>query len=487
MTNEQTTTVNEYEEIRLAKAAQARELGVDPYGSRFAGAEALAQVASRYDEAQEEQVVRGAGRIVLHRDIGKLIFMTLRDWSGTIQVGLSKKLLSETWALAKLLDLGDIVGVEGTLGKTRTGEITIWVTQLTLLCKATTPPPGKWHGLQDVESRYRQRYVDLFSNPEVMATFVQRSRLVREVRRFMEGRRFVEVETPMMQPQAGGAAARPFVTHHNTLDLPLFLRVAPELYLKRLLVGGMEKVYEINRNFRNEGISTQHNPEFTSMEVYEAYGDYLTMLELTEALIRHLALQVSEDGVIEWCGHAIDYSQPFRRVTFSALFEEINGFGVSDMEQVRGKARELQISEANKDDAIVLNDVFEATCEEGLIEPTFVMDYPSAISPLTKPKQEDPAWCERWDLFIGAMEIGPAYTELNDPAIQQAKFEEQLRGADEEEEVFRTLDEDFVQALKHGMPPAGGLGIGIDRLVMLLTGSASIRDVILFPLMRPQG
>ena len=478
--------MSEYEQIRLGKAAQARELGVDPYGGCYVGAEPLATVAARYDETNEEQVVRGAGRIVLHRDIGKLIFMTLRDWSGMLQVGLSKKLLGESWPLAKLLDLGDIVGVEGTLGRTKTGEVTIWVTQLTLLCKATTPPPGKWHGLQDVELRYRQRYVDLFSNPEVMATFLRRSELVREVRRFMEERDFVEVETPMMQPQAGGAAARPFVTHHNTLDLQLSLRVAPELYLKRLLVGGMEKVFEINRNFRNEGISTQHNPEFTSMEVYQAYGDYLTMLELTEQLIRRLALQVSADGVIEWCDHAIDYSKPFRRVTFAALFEEINGFAVSDTEQVHAKARQLHISEANKDDTIVLNEVFEATCEPGLIQPTFVMDYPSAISPLTKPKREDTAWCERWDLFIGAMEIGPAYTELNDPAIQKAKFEEQLRGADEEEQVFRTLDEDFVQALKHGMPPAGGLGIGIDRLVMLLTGSASIRDVILFPLMRPQ-
>ncbi|MBN2211784.1 MAG: lysine--tRNA ligase [Sedimentisphaerales bacterium] len=480
-------TMNEYEQARREKLGKLRELGVNPFGGRFDGVEPLAAVRAKHDPANEEQVVRGAGRIVLWRDIGKLVFATIRDGSGDIQIGLAKQLLSDDWAMVKLLDLGDIVGVEGKLGATKTGEITIWVTKPALLSKATLPPPEKWHGLQDVELRYRQRYVDLFTNPEVMGVFVQRSRMVEEIRRFMHEQGYLEVETPMMQAVAGGAAARPFLTRHNALDMDLFLRIAPELYLKRLLVGGMEKVFEINRNFRNEGIDRRHNPEFTSMEVYQAYGDYMTMMELTENLIRRLALMVHPEGVIEWCGHKIDYGRPFRRVTFAQRFAEANGFELTEMDKVRTKAHALQINVSNKDDIVVVNEVFEATAEEDLIQPTFVMDYPSALSPLTRPKADNPAWCERWDLFIGAMEIGPAYSELNDPDIQEAKFKEQLRGVKEEENVFRTLDEDFLRSLKHGMPPAGGMGLGVDRLVMLLTGSASIRDVILFPLLRPEG
>ena len=486
MTEEHEQNINEYEAARRAKVAKLRELGVDPYGGRFDGAEPLAAIRAKYDEANEEQPARGAGRIVLHRDIGKLIFITLRDSSGSLQIGLSKKFLNEQeWAVAKLLDLGDTIGVAGILGRTKTGEITIWVKEMKFLAKATLPPPGKWHGLQDVELRYRQRYVDLFTNPEVMTTFQQRGKIVQAVREFMMGRDFLEVETPMMQAIAGGAAARPFVTHHNTLDMDLYLRIAPELYLKRLLVGGMERVFEINRNFRNEGIDRQHNPEFTSMEVYQAYGDYISMLELTEELIRRLALAATEDGVIEWNGHAIDYAQPFCRVTYAQLFEQANGFAMNDIEKLRAKARQLEIDEAKLDDWLVINEVFEKTAEMGLLQPTFVMDYPSAISPLTKPRADDPTLCERWDLLIGEMEIGTAYTELNDPTVQEEKFHQQLKGADVEETTYRTLDDDFLESLKYGMPPAGGLGIGIDRLVMLLTGSASIREVILFPLMRP--
>ena len=486
MSEEHEQNVNEYEAARRAKVDKLRELGVDPYGGRFDDAEPLATLRAEFDPDNDEQAARGAGRIVLHRDIGKLIFITLRDSSGTLQIGLSKKFLNEQeWAVAKLLDLGDTIGVAGLLGQTKTGEITIWAQEMRFLAKATLPPPGKWHGLQDVELRYRQRYVDLFTNPEVMATFRQRGQIVQAIREFMSARKFVEVETPMMQAIAGGAAARPFVTHHNTLDMDLYLRIAPELYLKRLLVGGMERVFEVNRNFRNEGIDRQHNPEFTSMEVYQAYGDYFSMLDLTEGLIRHLALALSEDGVIEWNGQAIDYAKPFRRVGYAQLLEEANGFAMTDINEVRAKARDLQIDEAKLDDWLVINEVFEKTAETGLVQPTFVMDYPSAISPLTKPRTDDPTLCERWDLLIGEMEIGTAYTELNDPAAQEEKFRQQLKGADEEENTFRALDEDFLEALKYGMPPAGGLGIGIDRLVMLLTGSTSIRDVILFPLMRP--
>lgn len=476
---------NEYEIARRDKREKIRQLGLEPYGQRYDGAEPLTAIRAKFDPAREDIVVRGAGRMVLFRDIGKLVFGTIRDSSGDLQIGLAKQMMGdEFWALVKLLDLGDIVGVEGKLGHTKTGEITIWATSLVLLSKATLPPPEKWHGLQDVELRYRQRYVDMFTHPEVMAVFKTRARIVHETRRFMEQQGYLEVETPMMQSLAGGAAARPFTTHHNALDMDLFLRIAPELYLKRLLVGGMEKVFEINRNFRNEGIDRQHNPEFTSMEVYQAYGDYLTMMELAESLIRHLALMVAPSGEIEWNGHKINYQQPFRRVTYAQRFEEANGFPLSDMAQVRAKARQLEIPEAKMDDVVVVNEVFEETAEADLIQPTFVMDYPSALSPLTRPRRDNPALCERWDLFIGAMEIGPAYSELNDPDIQEAKFREQLRGANDDENVFRNLDEDFIASLKHAMPPAGGLGLGIDRLVMLLTGSSSIRDVILFPLLR---
>jgi lysyl-tRNA synthetase class 2 len=485
MDKEQQQTMTEYEQIRREKLTKLRALGVEPYGGRFEQAEPLATIKEKYDAENEEQIVRGAGRIVLHRDIGKLIFITLRDWTGNLQVGLSRQLLADDWQVAKLLDLGDIIGVEGKLGATKTGEVTIWVTKLVLQAKATLPPPGKWHGLQDVELRYRQRYVDLFTNPEIMANFKRRSEIVQAIRVFMMERNFLEVETPMMQQIAGGAAARPFATYHNTLDMDLYLRIAPELYLKRLLVGGMEKVFEINRNFRNEGISTQHNPEFTSMEVYEAFGDYLSMLELTESLIRHLALMINDKGVIEWNGHQINYAEPFRRVTYAELFEQKNSFSIKDTAKVRSLAGKLNINEEKMDDWLVINEVFEATVEDDLIQPTFVLDYPSAISPLTRPRRDDPELCERWDLFIGAMEIGPAYTELNDPDIQAEKFHQQLKGADLEEQTFRALDEDFLNALKYGMPPAGGLGIGIDRLVMLLTGAPSIRDVILFPLLRP--
>jgi len=400
--------MNEYEQTRREKISKLREMGVNPFGERFDDIETLATIRAKHDPANEEQIVRGAGRIVLWRDIGKLVFATIRDGSGKIQVGLAKQMLPDDWAMVKLVDLGDIIGVEGKLGKTKTGEITIWVTKLQLLSKATLPPPEKWHGLQDVELRYRQRYVDLFTNPDVMAVFIQRSRIMDEIRRFMHEEGYLEVETPMMQAIAGGAAARPFVTRHNALDMELFLRIAPELYLKRLLVGGLNKVFEVNRNFRNEGIDRRHNPEFTSMEVYQAYGDYMTMMELTENLIRRLALMVNPDGVIEWCGHKIDYAQPFRRITYAQRFVEVNGFELTEMEKVRLKAHELQINAANKDDMIVVNEVFEATAEEELIQPTFVMDYPSALSPLTRPKADNPAWCERWDLFIGAMEIGPA-------------------------------------------------------------------------------
>lgn len=481
---DKTIEINEYEQARRDKVAKLRQLEVDPYGQRFDGGENLAQLAAKYDPDNEEQIVKGAGRIVLHRDIGKLIFITLRDWTGTIQIGLSKKLLGESWPIVKLLDLGDIVGAEGMLAKTKTGETTIWVTDFTLLCKATLPPPGKFHGLQDIERRYRQRYVDLFSNPEVMATFKDRSKIVQAIRVMLGEKGFMEVETPMMQPIAGGAAALPFVTHHNTLDMDLYLRIAPELYLKRLLVGGMEKVFEINRNFRNEGISTRHNPEFTMCELYQAYADYNVMMDLMEEITCGLVADRSEDMKLEYNGQMIDYSKPWARKTYAQLFAEHVGCEIDNIAEARKIAGKLEIDESSMDDIVVVGELFDHFVEDKLIDPTFVIDYPSQLCVLTKRKADDPSVAERFELYVAGMEIANAYTELNDPDIQEANFRQQLKGQDETESQ---MDDDFVTALKYGMPPAGGMGFGIDRLVMLLTGSSSIRDVILFPLMRPGG
>jgi len=473
--------IGEYERNRLEKVEKIRQLGIDPYGGVFSPTQPIQAVRDQYDPANQQQQIRTAGRIILYRDIGKLIFATLRESTGSIQIGLSKSLLSESWPLVKLLDLGDIVGVEGTLGQTKTGEITIWVSQLVLLCKATLPPPEKWHGLQDVEIRYRQRYVDLFTNPEVMAIFQQRFAIVRQIREFFQQRGFLEVETPMMHPVAGGAAARPFVTHHNTLDMDLYLRIAPELYLKRLLVGGIERVFEINRNFRNEGISTQHNPEFTMCEVYQAYADYNTMMDLMEELICSLVSPHSEDMTLEFDGRRINYRQPWARKTYAELLKEHTGCDINDVAAIRSQARQREIGEANMDDLVVTHELFEKCVEKNLIEPTFVMDYPAALCPLTKPKAGAEYLAERFELLIAGMEIANAYTELNNPAVQEENLRRQLRG---QKETMATMDEDFVTALKYGMPPAGGLGFGVDRLVMLLTNSPCIRDVILFPLLR---
>ena len=466
---------------RLEKLARLREMGLDPYGGRFDGAEPAAVAKARYVDGREGQRACCAGRIVLLRDIGKLIFITLRDSSGTIQLGFSKNLLADQWELIKLLDLSDLIAAEGQLGKTKTGEITIWAEKITFLSKALLPPPEKFHGLADVDLRYRQRYVDLWANPEVMERFRKRSGIISAVRRFLQDRGFCEVETPMMQTIAGGAAARPFITHHNTLDMDLFLRIAPELFLKRLLVGGMEKVFEINRNFRNEGLSTRHNPEFTMLELYQAYADYNVMMEITEGLVSSLVAAYCDGAQVAFGNMTIDFKRPWRRSTYADLLAEYGGCGIDDIAAVRARAAQLGLNAANMDNVVVVNEVFEATVEERLVDPTFVINYPAALCPLTKKSKADPRYAERFELFVGAMEVANAYTELNDPAVQEENFRIQLRG---QEETMATMDEDFVTALKYGMPPAGGLGIGIDRLVMLLTGATSIRDVILFPLLK---
>ena len=472
------------EKARTERLARIREMGIEPYGGRYDDTERACDIKRRFKDGERQQA-RCAGRIVLLRDIGKLIFITLRDWSGTIQIGLSKKLLGEQWQLAKLLELGDIIGAAGQLGKTKTGEITIWSDSLTLLSKSLLQPPEKFHGLVDIDRRFRQRYVDLWANPEVMERFKKRSAIIATIREFLKARGFLEVETPMMQTIVGGAAAKPFVTYANKLDLDLFLRIAPELFLKRLLVGGMEKVFEINRNFRNEGLSRQHNPEFTMLELYQAYADYNVMMDLTEEIICLLVEQNCESKQVTFDKETIDFSQPWRRAKYADLLKEHNGCDIDDFSAIRAKARELGLDEADMDDAIVIDEVFKATVEDNLVGPVFVMDYPARLCPLAKCKKDEPGslkYAERFELYIGKMELANAYTELNDPAKQYENFLVQLRG---QEKSLATMDSDFITALKYGMPPAGGLGIGIDRLIMVLTGATSIRDVVLFPLLKP--
>ena len=474
-----------FEQQRQEKLSSIKELGIDPYGTRFDGAEPVADIRSRFKDGDQTQRAKCAGRIVLLRDIGKLIFLTLRDRSETIQIGLSKKLLGPEpsgWPLARLLELGDIIGAEGQLGKTKTGEITIWADNLFILSKCLCQPPEKFHGLSDIDLRYRRRFVDLWANPEVMERFKQRSSIIAAIRRLLESRGFLEVETPMMQTIAGGAAAKPFITHHNSLDLDLFLRISPELFLKRLLVGGMEKVFEINRNFRNEGLSRQHNPEFTMLEVYQAYADYNVMMDLTEEIISDCADKHCPSKQIQLGEYTIDYALPFRRAKYAELLKEYSGCDINDIEAVKKKAQQLNIEYADMDNVVLVNEVFEATVEDNLVNPTFVIDYPAALCPLAKRKKDNPKFAERFELFIAGMELANAYTELNDPAEQYENFLTQLRG---QEESLTKMDTDYITALKYGMPPAGGLGIGIDRLVMVLTGATSIRDVVLFPLLKP--
>jgi lysyl-tRNA synthetase class 2 len=518
---------------RKAKLDKIRALGVDPYGTRFpnvtphadirAAAEGLSLEVGQISEEPAARY-RAAGRIVLYRDIGSLIFMTVRDRSGELQFGLSRKMIGGAiksdeateprsdeggdrshvptfphfpvpgdvqWKVAKLLDLGDIVGVEGRLGRTKTGELTLWADQFTLLAKAVRPPPEKFHGLTDIEARYRRRYVDLAANPESQRVFILRARIIDHVRDVLRRRAFIEVETPVLQPIYGGAAARPFVTHHNTLDQNLFLRISPELYLKRCLVGGLERVYEFARCFRNEGISPRHNPEFTMLELYQAYGDYHDMMDITEEIVAGAARDIIGAAKIQFGEREIDYTPPWPRRKYADLFAEHVGLPLTDVSKVRERARQLlqqkaaTLDERKADDEIVINALFEHYVEQHLVNPTFVLDYPASLCPLTKRHPQDPGVALRFELFISGMEIGNAYSELNDPAVQHDTFSRQLRG--EEGETMAVMDEDYVEALECGLPPAGGLGIGIDRLVMLLTGSPSIRDVILFPLQRPQG
>lgn len=480
---------DDLEAVRQEKRQRIADLGLDPWGRRFEGHRAIGEVrrleAPASDVEDAGPPVRVAGRVVLRRVQGNVHFLQLRDWTGQVQVMIGKKQVGETgWKLAQLLDLGDLIGVDGHLKYTRTGELTVFARELTFLGKSLLPPPEKWHGLVDVEQRSRQRYVDLFSNPESMQTFLGRTKIVSAFRRVLADRGYVEVEGPTMQAIAGGAAARPFVTHHNALGLDLYLRIALELHLKRLLVGGMERVYELGRVFRNEGISRKHNPEFTMLEAYEAYGDYHTMMDLTEALI--LGAIEAIDGRLKrpWGESEVDFTAPWPRRAYAELFHEHVGVDLHDRDGVRGRAEAQGIGTQGKDHDVLVGELFEALVEDRLTGPVFVIDYPAALCPLTKRKASDPSIAERFELFVHGMELANAYTELNDPLLQEELFRRQLAGQ-KAEDSMATMDEDFVRALKHAMPPAGGLGVGIDRLCMLLLNRANIRDVILFPLLRP--
>lgn len=476
---------------RRVKLEAIKALGLDPWGQRFDGHMPIEQVRllpppEPSGSSTDGPRVRVAGRVMLRRGQGKVIFLELRDWTDRIQIFIGKAQVGEQgWALADLLDLGDLVGVDGHLGHTRTGELTIFADGLTFLAKSLLPPPGKFHGLTDVEQRSRRRYVDLASNPESMETFLGRSKVVGAFHRVLAERGFVAVETPTMQPIAGGAAARPFVTHHNTLDLQLYMRIAPELYLKRLLVGGMERVYEVGRVYRNEGISRKHNPEFTMLEAYQAYGDYHSMMDLTEALIVGAIEALDKNYHRPWGELTVDFTPPWPRRAYADLVREYAGVDTTDHAAVIERASFLDIPTAHRDHDVIVSDLFEATVEDALTGPIFVIDYPAAICPLTKRKASDPDVAERFELFVHGMELANAYTELNDPDLQESLFRGQLAGQ-KAEDSMAVMDEDFVRALRHAMPPAGGLGVGIDRLCMLLLNKPSIRDVILFPLLRPQ-
>jgi lysyl-tRNA synthetase class 2 len=475
-----------FEANRTEKLHRIEKLGIDPWGGRFDGHQPIETIRALPHDSTPPQRVRAAGRIVLRRGMGKAHFLNLRDATGLIQVMIGQKQVGETgWALAQEFDLGDLLGVDGNLGKTRTGELTIFADALHYLGKSLLPHPDKWSGMQEMEFRLRHRYLDLIYSPDVLVRALQRIKIIRCIRNTLDEQGFFEVDTPVLHATAGGAAARPFITHHNALDIDLFLRIALELHLKRLLVGGMEKVYEIGRVFRNEGVDARHNPEFTMLELYQAYADYRTMMDLTENLIVACVRCLGGGSQLPYGKQTVDYTQPWKRARYADLFREHVGVAMDDTEGVRAAAEKIGFPTANKHPDVIVHHLFEEQVEEKLIGPVFVHDYPASLCPLTKRQRNNPAVAERFELYIQGMELANAYTELNDPVMQEATFRQQLAGLPEEDSMAK-MDEDFVTALRYGMPPAGGLGIGIDRLIMLLTNTPSIRDVILFPLLRPE-
>ncbi len=504
---------------RRNKLNQLVERGIDPWGHRFDDRTLIGDCRKRVGEVKfvtakgetlelpdfdspetnyknwktehgpGEEIgprVRVAGRIMLSRTAGKLVFINLKDWTGTIQlfIGLNQ-VGQEFFDLAKLFDLGDLIACEGRLGRTNTGELTVFAEKLFFMTKMLEPAPEKHAGLTNPDLRQRMRYADLAFNDGVMETFLDRTRIIKSIRQTLDGEGFCEVEGPTLHAIAGGAAARPFTTHHNALDMQLYMRIALELHLKRLMVGGMERVYEMGRVYRNEGLSPRHNPEFTMIELYQAYGDYESMMELTERIIADAVAATGGNFKREFNGKVVDFTPPFQRATYADLFQKATGIDPADDEEVLVYAAKLKIETKDKHLDVIRNEIFEEKVEDSLEGPIFVIDYPASICPLTKRKRDNPAIAERFEMFVLGMEIANAYTELNDPDLQQRLFETQLDGQQEEDSMAK-MDHDFVRALRYAMPPAGGLGIGIDRLVMLLTGQRSIRDVILFPLLRPE-
>ncbi len=482
---------------RRQKLDELRAAGVDPYGNRFTADATAGEVHHRFSGRKREDIEACtdtfslAGRILSLRSFGKAAFFHLQDRTGVIQVYIQKnKIGADTYALFKKVDIGDFIGVRGRALLTRSEELTIDADGFSVLTKSLRPLPEKWHGLQDVETRYRQRYLDLIVNEDVRRTFLTRARIISLIRGFLAGRDFVEVETPMMHPIPGGAAAQPFKTHHNALDMELYMRIAPELYLKRLLVGGMERVFEINRNFRNEGISTQHNPEFTMVEFYQAYATYEDLMGLTEELLSSICREVHQSFTCRYQEIDLDFTPPWQRMTLkeaAARYGMIDAADLEDSEKARQCARSLGIQlSGNEPLGAVVTAIFEEVAEKHLVQPTFITHFPIEVSPLARRSEQDPAVTDRFELYIAGREIANAFSELNDPDDQRKRFEEQAALKEQQEGVPAVVDEDFLTALEHGMPPAAGEGIGIDRLVMLFTDAASIRDVILFPLFRAE-
>lgn len=476
--------------VRRDKLAQYEADGIYPFGQRFVVQHKALQIKDEFRDFDGQPVVL-AGRLMTIRSHGKTAFANLRDLSGDIQVYFRQDVMGEeAYKYVKMLDMGDLVGIEGHVFKTQKGEITVKVNKLTLLSKSLRPLPEKWHGLKDTELRYRQRYVDLIVNPSVRETFVKRTKIVAKIREYLNRNQFMEVETPMMHAIPGGAAARPFITHHNALDIDIYMRISPELYLKRLIVGGLERVYEINRSFRNEGVSIRHNPEFTMMESYQAYGNFEDAIALTEGIVSYCAKEVLGTTKINYQGMDIDLTPPWNRITMQEGIKQYTGEdfdAVETLNEARAIADRLNVEYGDADGiGKIMNLCFEEYVEENLMQPTVVYGHPVEISPLAKQNREKPLTTERFEIFIYGRELANGYSELNDPIDQKQRFESQLKEREAGDDEAHRMDEDFVTALEYGLPPTAGLGIGIDRLVMFLTDSASIRDVLLFPLMKPE-
>jgi len=490
MTEEIKEDLNDLMLQRREKMDQLVENNIKPYGKKYNYTHHAIDIEEQFDELEEKEVSL-VGRVMAVRTHGKASFADLMDMTARIQLYVKvDEIGEERYEFFSNLDIGDFIGITGTVFKTRRGQISIKVTSFSFLSKSLRPLPEKWHGLKDKETRYRQRYVDLIVNPDVKKTFVLRSKIMREIRKFLESDGFLEVETPMMHPIPGGTSARPFITHHNTLDMDLYMRIAPELYLKRLIVGGFEKVFELNRNFRNEGMSFKHNPEFTMMELYQANADYTDMMELMENMVAHVAKEVLGTTKITYQDEEIDLTPKWRRLTMVEAVKEYTGVDFTSIENDQDAVEAAKNIGIKLEDGTkkghVLNRIFEERVEEKLIQPTFIMNYPIEISPLATKMDEDPNYTYRFEPFIYGWELGNAFTELVDPIDQKERFEEQVKQRDAGDDEAHMMDEDYVRALEYGMPPTGGLGVGIDRLVMLLTDSPSIRDVILFPTMRPE-